>query len=62
MHITSLKKKTLCFHNIYEHATVFVFIENKNDEKLYSFFIIQIQLLGYWKWKLNLNAKTKPVF
>ena len=41
MHITSQKKKTLCFHNIYEHATVFVFIENKKVEKLYSVFVFK---------------------
>ena len=35
------KNVTLCFHNIYEYVVVFVFIENKNIEKLFSFFIFK---------------------
>ena len=37
LHITKKKKVTICFHNIYEYITVFLFIDNKNTEKLYSF-------------------------
>ena len=41
-HITK-NKVTLYFYNIYENAIVFVFvfIENENVEKLYSFFIFK---------------------
>ena len=39
-HITSHKKK-LYFHNIYEYVTLFVFIENENVKKLYSFFVFK---------------------
>ena len=37
-------------------------MENENAEKLFSFFCIQIQLSGYWKWKPSTNAKIKPDF
>ena len=35
-HITKIKV-TLYLHNIYKYAIIFVFIENNNVEKLFSF-------------------------
>ena len=40
-HISHHIKKNLYFHNIYEYVTLFVFIENENVKKLYSFFVFK---------------------
>ena len=40
-HTSYHKKKNLYFHNIYEYVTLFVFIENENVKKLYSFFVFK---------------------
>ena len=49
----------LCFHNIYEISTVFVLMKMKMMNRCFHFFYIQIQLLGYWKWKLSRSSLNK---
>ena len=45
---------TLCF---YKNATIFIFTENENGQKLYSFYVFKFIFLN-WKWILSI--KTQP--
>ena len=58
-HYITKKKVILCFHNIYKYANVFVFIENENTKKYYSFFIFKFKFKDIknenWKQILKPN-------
>ena len=49
---------TWCF---YKNATIFIFTENENGQKLYSFFVCKFIFFN-WKWIMSMKTQPNQFF
>ena len=49
---------TWCF---YKNATIFIFTENENGQKLYSFFVFKFIFFN-WKWIMSMKTQPNQFF